>query len=309
MWSPNTTKNPTRDIACTLDGDGILVVKLSRPERLNAFTVTMADELEAAFRRASGDDAVRAIVLAGEGRAFCAGMDLGATLGNEGQANVFGLDETLQPTLADLRLDLLARADAPAIARGLRDTGGRVTLAMYDCTKPIVAAIHGTAVGVGATMPLPADMRICAEGSRFGFVFGNIGIVPDACSSWFLPRIVGLPRALQWALAGNLIDAPTALAAGLVDRVVPAADLLAAAHAQALAFSRNRSAVSAALTRQMLWKLAAAPSPHEAHALESLAIWHTSQGDGKEGVRAFLDKRAPRFTSRASQMPDFYPWW
>ena len=303
MWSTATTT--TRDIACTLDDDGILVVKLSRPERLNAFTVTMADELEAAFRRASSDDAVRAIVLAGEGRAFCAGMDLGG----EGQSNVFGLDETLQPTLADLRDDLRLHADDPATARGLRDTGGRVTLAMYDCTKPIVAAIHGTAVGVGATMTLPADMRICAEGSRFGFVFGNIGIVPDACASWFLPRIVGLPRALQWALAGNLIDAPTALAAGLVDRVVPAAELLAAAHAQALAFSRNRSAVSTALTRQMLWKLAAAPSPHEAHALESLAIWHTSQGDGKEGVKAFLEKRAPQFTSRASQMPDFYPWW
>ena len=303
MWSTatTTTTTTTRDIACTLDDDGILVVKLSRPERLNAFTVTMADELEAAFRRASGDDAVRAIVLAGEGRAFCAGMDLGG----EGNTNVFGLDETLQPTLADLQ----ERADDPAVARGLRDTGGRVTLAMYDCTKPVVAAIHGTAVGVGATMPLPADMRICAEGSRFGFVFGNIGIVPDACSSWFLPRIVGLPRALQWALAGNLIDAPTALASGLVDRVVPAAELLATAHAQALAFSRNRSAVSSALTRQMLWKLAAAPSPHEAHAVESLAIWHTSQGDGKEGVRAFLEKRAPQFTSRASQMPDFYPWW
>jgi enoyl-CoA hydratase/carnithine racemase len=303
MWfTPTTTATtPTRDIQCTLGEDGVLVIKLSRPDRLNAFTVTMADELEAAFRRASADDAVRAIVLAGEGRAFCAGMDLGG----EGQANVFGLDETLQPTLTDLQQN----GSDTTTARGLRDTGGRVTLAMFDCAKPVVAAIHGTAVGVGATMTLPADMRICAEGSRFGFVFGNIGIVPDACSSWFLPRIVGLPRALQWALAGNLIDAPTALASGLVDKVVSAADLLATAHAQALAFSRNRSAVSTALTRQMLWKLAAAPSPYEAHAVESLGIWHTSQSDGKEGVRAFLEKRAPQFSSRASQMPDFYPWW
>jgi enoyl-CoA hydratase/carnithine racemase len=294
-------RDPMRDITSAVDADGILTLTLSRPERLNAFTVTMAEELIEAFSRANTDDAVRAVVVTGAGRAFCAGMDLGG----EGRANVFGLDEALHPTLDDLR----QRPDDPALLHGLRDTGGRVALAIFDCTKPVVAAINGAAVGVGATMTLPMDMRFAADTSRFGFVFGNIGIVPDACASWFLPRIVGLPRALQWTLAGAPVDAATALAAGLVDRVLPAAEVLAAAKAQALAFSRNRSAVSAALTRQMLWKLSAASSPLEAHRVESLAIWHTSQHDGKEGVRAFLDKRAPQFTSKASEMPPFYPWW
>jgi enoyl-CoA hydratase/carnithine racemase len=299
MWPGNKTS----DIACELDADGILIVTLSRVDRLNAFTVRMAKELVEAFGRASADDAVKAIVVTGAGRAFCAGMELDADAG--GHANVFGLDESLQPTMDDLD----HRLDDPAILNGLRDTGGRVALAIFDCTKPVVAAINGAAVGVGATLTLPMDMRIAADTARFGFVFANIGIVPDACSSWFLPRIVGLPRALQWSLSGEIIPAADALQAGLVDRVVPVSEVLTEARRQALRFGHARSPVSAALTRQMMWRCSAAPHPIEAHKVESLAIWHTSQGDGKEGVRAFLDKRAPRFESRASQMPDFYPWW
>ena len=300
MWPHAAT---THDIACALDGDGILTITLNRAARLNAFTVRMADELVCAFGQAGGDDAVRAIVVTGAGRAFCAGMDLTGEEG--GRDNVFGLDESLRPTMRDLD----ERLDDPAIVRGLRDTGGRVALAIFDCTKPVGAAINGPAVGVGATMTLPMDMRIAADTSRFGFVFGNIGIVPDACASWFLPRIVGLPRALQWTLSGDVIDAAAALEGGLVDHVVPADQVLAQARAQALRFSQGRSPVSVALIRQMMWRNGAADHPLEAHKVESLGIWHTSQGDGKEGVRAFLEKRAPRYASQASRMPDFYPWW
>ena len=299
MWSHTAT----RDISCAVDGDGILTITLDRPARLNAFTVQMADELVAAFEQASEDDAVGAIVVTGAGRAFCAGMDLTGEQGS--RANVFGLDESLQPTMRDLD----ARLDDPAIVRGLRDSGGRVTLSTFDCKKPVVAAINGAAIGVGATMTLPMDMRIAADTSRFGFVFGNIGIVPDACASWFLPRIVGMSKALQWTLGGATLDAAAALSSGLVDRVVAADQVLALALAQARAFSQGRSPVSVALTRQMMWRNSVAAHPMVAHKVESLGIWHTSQGDGKEGVRAFLEKRAPRFTSKASCMPEFYPWW
>lgn len=299
MWPGRETS----DIACALDADGILTLTLNRADRLNAFTVRMADELVEAFGRASSDDAVKAIVVTGAGRAFCAGMELNAAAGGHG--NVFGLDESLTPTMDDLE----HRLDDPDIRSGLRDTGGRVALAIFDCTKPVVAAVHGAAVGVGATMTLPMDMRIASDNARFGFVFGNIGIVPDACSSWFLPRIVGLPRAVQWSLSGETIAAADALSAGLVDRVVPVDDVLAEARRHALRFSQARSPVSAALTRQMMWRNSAAPHPMQAHKVESLAIWHTSQADGREGVQAFLEKRAPRFESKASQMPDFYPWW
>lgn len=296
MWLPDA-----RDIDAVLDDEGILTVTLNRPDRLNVFTVRMAQELVAAFTRASDDDAVGAVVVTGAGRAFCAGMDLGG----EGRDNVFGLDESLRPTLEELE----RRPEDPDLLEGLRDTGGRVALAIFECRKPVVAAIGGAAVGVGATLVLPMDMRIASEGSRFCFAFGNVGIVPDACSSWFLPRIVGLPRALQWTLSGEFIDAAAALDAHLVDRVLPAGQVLAEARRAALRFSRGRSPVATALIRQMMWRNSAAADPRAAHFVESLGIWHTSQGDGREGVRAFLEKRPPSFTSRASRMPDFYPWW
>jgi enoyl-CoA hydratase/carnithine racemase len=279
--------------------DGILTLALNRPEQLNAFTVEMADELVDAFRRASRDDAVRAIVVTGSGRAFCAGMDLTKA------GNVFGLDETLRPTLRDMH----ERLDDPAIVRGVRDTGGRVTLAIFECTKPVIAAINGAAVGIGATMTLAMDVRLASEKARIGFVFGKIGIVPEACSSWFLPRIVGISQALEWCYAADILEPAEALRGGLVKAVLPPDQLLPEAYKLARKWVDNRSAVSIALTRQMLYRNAAQPHPLEAHRVDSLAVYYTSIDDGKEGVRAFLEKRAPVFRSQASTLPPFYAEW
>lgn len=279
--------------------DGILVLTLHRPEALNAFTVEMARELVAAFERASEDDEVRAVVVTGSGRAFCAGMDLSV------EGNVFGLDETQRPTLADLTDDL----DDPAIVDGVRDTGGRVSLAIFACTKPVIAAINGPAVGIGATMTLAMDLRLASEEARIGFVFGRIGIVPEACSTWFLPRIVGMQQALEWVYTADVLDADEALRGGLLRSIHPADQLLDDAVALAHRLVDRRSAVATALTRQMMYRNAAQTHPVEAHRVESLAVFYTSQGDGKEGVAAFREKRAPVFTARTStDMPPFWPW-
>jgi len=280
--------------------DRVLTLTLNRPERLNAFTVTMADELEHAFRRASADDAVGAIVVTGAGRAFCAGMDLASS------GNVFGLDETLTPTLADMH----ERLDDPAILRGVRDTGGRVTLAIYDCLKPVIGAINGAAVGIGATMTLPMDVRLAAEGAKIGFVFGRLGIVPEACSSWFLPRLVGISQALEWIYAAEPFDAAEAVRGGLVKAAVPAERLLEEARALAHRFVDGRSPAAVAMARQLIWRNVAQPHPIEAHRVDSLAMWHLSQGDGAEGVRAFLEKRPAQFGAKAStDLPDFVAEW
>ncbi len=278
--------------------DGVLTLTLDRPGQLNAFTVTMAEELVDAYDRASADDAVRAVVVTGRGRAFCAGMDLSV------DGNVFGLDESQQPTLADLH----ERLEDPEIVAGVRDTGGRVSLAVYRCTKPVIGAVNGAAVGIGATMTLPMDVRLASENARIGFVFGKLGIVPEAASSWFLPRIVGISRALEWVYSADILTAQEALDGGLVRSVHAEDELLDAAHALARRFSQNRSPVATALARQMMWRNSAAPHPLEAHRVDSLAMFYTSVGDGKEGVQAFRDKRAPEFTGRASEMPPFYPW-
>lgn len=288
-----------RTIAIETDEDGVAMLTLSRPDRLNAFTVEMADELEAAFDRLSADDAVRAIIVTGAGRAFCAGMDLSC------EGNVFGLDETLEPTLPDMQ----TRLDDPDIRDGVRDTGGRVTLAIYRCTKPVIAAINGAAVGIGATMTLAMDVRIASEAARIGFVFGRLGIVPEACSSWFLPRLVGISRALEWVYAAELVPLDEARDAGLLRAVVPPEHLLDEARALARRFTRHRSPVATALARQMMYRNAAAAHPIEAHRIDSLAMFYTSRGDGAEGVAAFREKRDPDFGERASRMPPFYPWW
>jgi len=277
----------------------ILTLTLNRPDQLNAFTVEMADELEHAFRRASEDDEVRAIVVTGAGRAFCAGMDLSVG------GNVFGLDETQRPTVADMHEHLTD----PAIQRGVRDTGGRVTLAIYDCKKPVIGAINGAAVGIGATMTLAMDIRLASEKARIGFVFGKIGVVPEACSSWFLPRIVGIQQALEWVYSGDILTADEALAGKLVRSVHAPDDLLPAAYALARKFSVNKSPVAVAFARQMLYRNAAQPHPREAHRIDSLAMFYTSLGDGKEGVRSFLEKRDPQYAGKASEMPAIYPWW
>lgn len=277
----------------------VLTLTLNRPDQLNAFTVQMANELVDAFERASEDDQVRAIVVTGAGKAFCAGMDLSVP------GNVFGLDETQRPSLADMQ----QRLDDPAIFNGVRDTGGRVTLAIFNCKKPVIGAINGAAVGIGATMTLAMDIRLASDKARIGFVFGRIGIVPEACSTWFLPRIVGLSQALEWTYSADIFDAQEALRGGLVKAVLPADQLLAEAHKVARRFTQQRSAVAVALTRQMMYRNSAQPHPLAAHQVDSLAMFYTSIGDGKEGVQAFLQKRDPAFTAQASKMPPFYPPW
>lgn len=280
--------------------DGILTLTLNRPEQMNSFTVEMANELVAAFNRGSDDDAVRAVVVTGAGKAFCAGMDLSKP------GNVFGLDETQQPTLKDMS----ERLDDPAIFEGVRDTGGRVTLAIYNCKKPVIGAINGAAVGIGATMTLAMDVRLASEKARIGFVFGKIGIVPEACSTWFLPRIVGISQALEWCYSGDILTAEEAKTGGLVKAVLPPDQLLPEAYKLAKKFVENRSPVAIALARQMLYRNSAQPHPIEAHKVDSLAVFYTSLKDGKEGVASFLEKRAPAFKSEAStDMPAFYADW
>jgi enoyl-CoA hydratase/carnithine racemase len=279
--------------------DGLLVVTLNRPAQMNAFTVRMADELEQVFRWANAEDAVRAVIVTGAGKAFCAGMDLSVP------GNVFGLDESLRPTLADMH----ERLDDPAIARGVRDTGGRVALAIYDCAKPVIGAVNGAAVGIGATMLLPMDVRLASTKARIGFVFGRIGITPEACSTWFLPRIVGIPQALEWFYSAEILTAEQAAAGGLVKQVLAPEALLPAAKALTRSIVDNRSPVSLALIRQMVYRNAALADPRAAHEVDSLAMFYTSIADGKEGVAAFNDKRSPNFAGKVSEMPPFYPWW
>jgi enoyl-CoA hydratase/carnithine racemase len=279
--------------------DGILRLTLNRPERMNAFTLQMCDELCDAYARASGDDSIRAIVVTGAGKAFCAGMDLSV------EGNVFGLDETMQIDSVD---ELRGRLGEPAIEHGVRDTGGRVALAMTDCLKPIVGAVNGVAVGIGSTMLLPMDFRLASTEARFGFVFGRLGITPEACSTWFLPRVVGLEQSLLWCYRADIIPAEEALAAGLVRALHPPESIVENAVAFARSLVSGRSAVATALVRQMLLRNPALPHPFDAHLIESLAVLHAQNGDGDEGVRAFKERRAPVFTSRASNMPPFHPW-
>ncbi|MGQ9427412.1 SlyX family protein [Gilvimarinus sp. F26214L] len=283
----------------TSNDRGVLTLTLNRPEQLNAFTVEMARELIDFFEAVNRDDEVKAIVVTGAGRAFCAGMDLSA------EGNVFGLDESLRPRMSDME----QRFDDPAIVDGVRDTGGRVSLAIYNCCKPVIAAINGAAVGIGATMTLPMDIRLASDKVKVGFVFGKLGIVPEACSTWFLPRLVGLSQALEWVYTADIFDAQEAQRGGLVKEVVPGDQLLEAAHALARKIVDARSPVAVALARQMLYRNSAQRHPVEAHKVDSLAMFYTSIGDGKEGVESFLHKRAPQFTSRVSRdMPPFYPW-
>ncbi len=279
--------------------DHILTLTLNRPEALNAFTVQMANELIEVFHWASEDDSVRVIVVTGAGRAFCAGMDLNAA------GNVFGLNESLRPTVRDMN----ERLDDPEIFEGVRDTGGRVTLAIYDCKKPVIAAINGAAVGIGATMTCAMDIRLASEHAKIGFVFNKIGITPEACSAWFLPRLVGMSTALEWVYTGEILKPEDVLAAGFVKGIYSAEDLLEEAYKIARKIVRH-SPVAVALSRQMMYRLSAKDHPIEAHKIDSLAIYYASLKDGKEGVRSFLEKRPPNFTQQVStDMPEFYPWW
>lgn len=277
---------------------GILIVTLNRPDSLNAFTVTMADELEFVFRQVNDMDDVRAVVVTGAGKAFCAGMDLGV------DGNAFGLDESLAP-----QMEAMEDLHSPALSR-VRDTGGRVTLAIYDCRKPVIAAINGAAVGIGATMTLAMDARLVADRGRIGFVFGKLGIVPEAASSWFLPRIVGIDTALDLTYSAAILSADQALEIGLVRSVLPEEALMDEALELADRWTGGRSPVAMALTRQLIYRNSAARHPVEAHKTDSLAVFYTSIADGAEGVSAFREKRRPEFQATASgDMPPFYDDW
>ena len=268
--------------------DNVATITLSRPERLNAVNTTVIRELLAAFDRADADDSVRAVIVTGAGRAFCAGADLG------GGSNTFG-----------------AREGRRERAEEHRDGGGLVTLRIFELKKPVIAAINGPAVGFGITLTLAMDVRLASTAARIGFVFARRGVVPEACSTWFLPRLVGVAQAAEWAYTGRVFSAEEALAGGLVSRVLPPEELLPAARQLAREIADNTSAVSVALIRQMLWRMLGADHPREAHRVDSLGMWHTGRSaDAQEGIASFLEKRAPRFTGRPSKdMPPFYPWW
>ncbi len=266
----------------------ILTLTLDRPDKLNAFTGTMLQELLDALDRADADDDVRAIIVTGRGRAFCAGADL------SGGAGTFD-----------------ARDRGRDVGGTHRDGGGLLTLRLFDCKKPVIAAINGPAVGVGITMTLAMDIRLAAEGARFGFVFARRGIVPEAASSWFLTRAVGISRALEWVYSGRVYPIEEALDAGLVRKVLPPADLIPAARELAREIAENTSAISVTVARQMLWKLLGADHPMEAHKVDSRGIHSLGQSaDAREGVVSFLEKRPPKFAGRPSQdLPTWYPWW
>ncbi|MBB3082877.1 enoyl-CoA hydratase-related protein [Geodermatophilus sabuli] len=260
--------------------DGVATITLDRPDRMNAFTTVMAAELAAAAAAADADDAVRVVVVTGAGRAFCAGADLG---GGEG-------------TFADRSaVDALPRGTVDGVPR---DWGGIASLPFAALRKPVIAAVNGPAVGIGATMTLPMDVRIAGESARFGFVFARRGIVPEAASTWFLPRVVGISQAMEWVATGRVFDAAEALRGRLVSRVVPDADLLPTALELAREIADNTSGVAVAAARQMLWSMLGAASPWDAHRAESRALVELGAGpDAAEGVASFLGKRPPRFTA------------
>jgi enoyl-CoA hydratase/carnithine racemase len=279
--------------------DRILTITLNRPDKLNAFTGTMQAELIDAFERSDEDDNIRAVIVTGAGRAFCAGADLssgGSTFDRAARGHPVPTKPTGEVDWSD---------DA------VRDGGGRVTLRIYDSLKPVIAAVNGAAVGIGATMQLAMDVRIASEAAHFGFVFSRRGIVPEAASSWFLPRIVGIGQALEWVYSGRVFPAQEALAGRLVNRVVPPDDLLPTARAIAKEIVDNTAPVSVALIRQMMWKMLGADHPMEAHKIDSRGIYSRgASADANEGVVSFLEKRPPRFTNTISKdMPSYFPWW
>jgi len=275
--------------------DGIATITLHRPDKLNAYNGRMREEIAALFDETDADDAVRAVIVTGAGKAFCAGADLSSgtdTFDREAPQH--------QPYLEKLR-----------VRDTYRDGGGTNTLRIYRSLKPVIGAINGAAVGIGATIQLPMDIRMASTAARFGFVFARRGITLEAASSWFLPRIVGMQTALEWCMTGRVFSADEALARGLVRSLHTPDELLPAARALAREIADNAAPVSVALTRQMLWRLSAAGHPMEAHRIDSRSIQSRGQSaDVREGVGAFLEKRQAVFPDRVStDMPAFFPWW
>ena len=266
--------------------DRIATITLNRPDKLNAWTVVMMGELIKAFDMADKDDDVLAIIMTGAGRAYCAGADL-------------------DPSNIPTRHKNVKPGEVP------RDTAGQFTLKVYDSKKPVIAAINGPAVGVGVTMTLPMDIRIASDTARFGFVFNRRGMVPEGCSTWFLPRILGFSQAAEWMLTGRVFSAQEALEGGLISKILPPEKLLSTAREMTLEIVDNNSIISTALTRQMMWSMLGADHPMEAHKIESKCLHYMSQSrDFMEGVESFLQKRPPKFAMRPNkEMPDFYPWW
>jgi len=268
--------------------DGVATITLNRPDKLNAFTARMCREMVDVFDRIDADDSVRAVIVTGSGRAFCAGADLGSggdTFDSPKQGHGDKIEEH-------------------------RDGGGLVTLRIFESKKPVIAAINGPAVGIGITMTLAMDVRLASTAARMGFVFARRGIVPEACSSWFLPRVVGIGQASEWVFSGRVFPAEEALAGRLVSRVLAPADLVPAATTLAREIADNTSAMSVALSRQLLWKMLGADHPMEAHKIDSKCIYYMGRSaDAYEGVSAFLEKRPAKFSMKPSEMPEFYPWW
>jgi enoyl-CoA hydratase/carnithine racemase len=274
--------------------DGVATITLNRPDKMNAFTTRMRDDLIAAFDATDADDAVRAVIVTGAGRAFCAGADLSSG------SNTFDYAERRDEARESVR-----------VGDTYRDGGGMVTLRIFRSLKPVIGAINGAAVGVGVTMQLPMDIRLASSAARFGFVFSRRGITPEAASTWFLPRVVGIQTALEWCFTGRVFDAQEALRERLVRSVHAPDELLPAARALAREIADHSAPVSVALARQMLWRMAGADDPMRAHRIDSRAIQSRGRSaDVREGVGAFLEKRPPSFPDRVStDLPDFFPWW
>ena len=265
--------------------EGILTITLNRPERLNAFNNAMRDEVIAALDAADADDEVKAIIFTGAGRAFCAGADLG------GGGDTFNY-----------------KPKDPGVPR---DGGGLLTLRIFESLKPVISACNGAAVGIGATMQCAMDIRLASENAKYGFVFSKRGIVPEAASSWFLPRVVGISTALEWAFSGRVFPADEARNRGFVRTVYPADELMPAARELAKEFCNETSAVSVAMARQMMWKMLGADHPMEAHQIDSRGVYFTGKSeDAQEGVKSFLEKRPANYPGKVStDMPEFFPWW
>ncbi len=283
--------------------DSILTITLNRPDRMNAFTTVMMKEMVAAFDMADADDAIRAVIVTGSGdRAFCAGADLGT-----GGAT---FDYAKRPDRLEHGSPFKDDGSVDFSHESVRDNGGRLTLRIFNCKKPVIGAINGAAVGIGVTMQLPMDFRLASETARFGFVFARRGIVPEAASSWFLPRLVGISQALDWCYSGRVFGAEEALRGGLVRSIHAPADLLPAARALAKELTAESAPVSVSLTRQMMWRMLGASHPMEAHKMDSRAIWVRGQGgDAQEGVTSFLEKRPANYADSVSKdLPHFSPW-